>query len=338
VGIRRHQATLVIVGFGLVGGWIIESRAPLIELMMGLMLLAMAVPSAEGLTVAERVSVALMFVFRQRWMVVRAESQGRSLMVRARGTVQVAGFELVHCGRLDLAGTDYEIAQRLIDLTKSLTTSGGREHASIHVRAGAESASTLLTLRAGELHLEGWRPDTELVRESLHLGADGCSGILERWDYVRLRDEVVRIFRLRDFNSANESRAILEKVQQSPGHPGVALHFDVLPSERAQRVASRAVHRMGSDHAASAAVGFRRSARSKRSLQRLAQREELVASGEALMCLGVFVTVRASSLTELREQTRELQRSCKESGLRVERGRGRQLPWYCLQLPGGPGW
>jgi len=52
----------------------------------------------------------------------------------------------------------------------------------------------------------------------------------------------------------------------------------------------------------------------------------------------VFVTVHAVSLGELRARGKELLRSAEESGLRLERGAGRQAPWYCFQLPGGPGW
>ncbi|MFZ1062412.1 MAG: hypothetical protein WAN30_02960 [Acidimicrobiales bacterium] len=339
VGIRRHQAALCILGIGLTGDWVIESHAQSFELVLGLGLFVMALPASEGLTVGEFLGVASLFGSRSRWLVVHAEANGRSLSLRARGVVHVIGFELVHRGRLDLAGSDFELAQRFADLTKSLATGGEVDHVSIHVRSDLGSARTLLALHASDLSPEGWHENADLLRSFLDLGANSnSSGLLERWGYLRRRHEVLRVYRLRDFSGVDGSRAVLEKIQQSRCHPEVALHVDVLTNERAQRVASRAVHRMGSDHAASSAIGFRRSARSKRSLLRLSQREEFVASGEALLRLAVFLTVRASSLVELRARSRELQKSCKESGLRVERGGGRQLAWYCFQLPGGPGW
>jgi hypothetical protein len=339
VGIRRHQAALIILGLGLAGDWLVASHAQSGELALGLCFLAAALPVNDGLTAAEFLCVSALFVLRPPWMVVHTESRGRLMVVRARGKTNATGFELLHRGRLDLSGSDFELSERLVDLTKSLATSGEVDHASIHVRSTTTSANTLLTLRTSALNPEGWHENAELLRSFLDLRPGmQCVGVLERWGYVRLHDEVLRTFRIQDFNNASDVRALLEKVQQSPCHPGISVHLDVLPSTKARRVASRAVHRMGSDSAASTAAGFRRSARSKRSLHRLAQREELVASGEALLRLGVFVTVRAATLTELRVRTGELLRSSKESGLGVERGMGRQLAWYCFQLPGGPGW
>lgn len=339
VGIRRHQATFVIIGLGLVGDWIIEPHTTSGALALGLCCLITALPASDGLTVGESLCVAVSFALRRSWMVVRTESQGRTLAVQARGVTTATGFELLHRGRLDLSGADFELSRRLVELTKSLATGAESDHASIHVRATAVGTSTLLTLRTSALRPDGWHENPGLLRDFFDL-KPGCEsvGVLERWSYVRVHDEVIRTFRLRDFSGASDARALLEKVQQSPCHPGIALHLEVLPSVRAQRISSRAVHRMGSDNAVSSAAGFRRSARSKRSLLRLAQREELVADGEALLRLGVFVTVRAISLTDLRVRTCELLRSCEESGVRVERGTGRQLLWHCFQLPGGPGW
>jgi len=339
VGIRRHQAAVIIVGLGVTGDWIIEPHAKIGELVFGLCSLTAALPAGDGLTVAEFLCVAVMFAARQRWMVVRAEPQGTTLALRARGTTTVNGFELLHRGRLDLSGSDVELSERLVELVKSLATSDETDHASIHVRSSFACATTLLALRSSTHCPEGWRENCQLLREFLDLRTDHASvGVLERWGYVRTRDEVVRTFRVRDFRGASDARALLEKVQQSPCRPSVSLHLDVLASARAQRIASRAVHRVGSDNAVSSAAGFRRSARSKRSLHRLAQQEELVARGEALLRLAVFISVRATSLTDLRQRASELLESCEESGLRVERGMGRQLPWYCFQLPGGPGW
>lgn len=339
IGIRRHQAALIIVGLGLVGDWIIGSRVLPLELVLGLCLLSGAAPAIDGLTVAEFLCVAVLFVLRRDWVVVHTEAKGSALEVRARGCVTITGFELQHRGRLDLSGSDLELSERLVDLIKSLATGGESDHASIHVRSSLTSARTLLTLRTAASAHEGWCQNSNLLHQYLGVSPGATSsGLLERWSYVRCNEGVIRTYRVRDFNAARETRALLEGLQQSDGHPGVSLHLDVLSSSKAHRVASRAVHRVGSDSAASSAAGFRRSARSKRALGRLVQREEFVAGGEALLRVGVFLTVPASSLTELRRRCTDVVRSAEESGLRLERGPGRQVPWYCFQLPGGPGW
>jgi hypothetical protein len=116
------------------------------------------------------------------------------------------------------------------------------------------------------------------------------------------------------------------------------VHVDVVAGVRAHRLAARAVHRVRSDDATSSAAGFRRSARSSRSFERLAQREVLVASGRALMSIGVFVVVGGTSLEELDRRSAAVWRRAHDGGLRLERGRARQYEWYRAQLPGGPGW
>jgi hypothetical protein len=98
------------------------------------------------------------------------------------------------------------------------------------------------------------------------------------------------------------------------------------------------VHRTGTDDAASASVGFRHTARAQRALQRLTQREILVAGGRALLRIGVYVCVRAPSQRQLNSSVSEVLRRAHEAGLRCERGLGRQAIWFCHQLPGGPGW
>jgi len=117
----------------------------------------------------------------------------------------------------------------------------------------------------------------------------------------------------------------------------LALHVDVVsgsePSDFRPGGSSRR-----SDDATSRAVGFRRTARSARNYERLAQREALVASGRALVRVAVYLLVRASSLDELprpkvtrcgaRRTTPayvfETRKGAKHSGHRA------QLPWSGL--------
>jgi hypothetical protein len=125
---------------------------------------------------------------------------------------------------------------------------------------------------------------------------------------------------------------------RAPVDLDLAVHVDVVAGGKGHRLAARAVHKMRSDDVSSRAAGFRRTARSSRSFERLTQREVLVASGRALMRLGVFVTVRGASLEDLQRRSAIVWRRAHDGGLRLERGRGCQSAWFRAQLPGGPGW
>jgi len=84
IGIRRHQAALIIVGVGLVGDWIIVSRAIPGELVLGLCALIASVPAMDGLTVAEFLGVCAAFTFvNVGWWSRAILSVRRSLCVRA---------------------------------------------------------------------------------------------------------------------------------------------------------------------------------------------------------------------------------------------------------------
>ena len=338
-GIRRHQAILIILGLGLVGDWTIGPHAKMVELALGVAALCAASPAYDGLTVSELAVVSLRYVTHRRWFLITTQTNGAALNVTAHGNVAVQGFELLHHGRLDLSGADVELSARFVDQIKGMATTNETSHVSVHVRSLPQVAGTLMTLRMNSQTPEGWRENGGLLRElvGLAVGADNA-GVLERWNYLRSETEVVRVFRVSDFSGASVQRALLEKLQQSAHHPEIAFHLDVLPSSKAHRVASRAVHQLSSDAAASSAVGFRRSARSKRTLRRLNEREELVANGDALLRIGVFVIVRAASRALLRAASADVIRSAEDSGLRLHRGVGRQVLWYCFQLPGGPGW
>jgi len=149
---------------------------------------------------------------------------------------------------------------------------------------------------------------------------------------------VTRVLRIRDFSAVPDGHALLDRLQFATTSLEVAVHVDVVGGSRAHRIASRAVHRMGSDVGTIQAAGFRRTAQSSRTFERLRQRETLVVEGSAMMRIAVFVVVRATSLAQLRHDVRAVTRCATESGLRCDQGKGRQSLWYCAQLPGSPGW
>jgi hypothetical protein len=336
IGVRRHQAMLVTAGLGLLGQWVTASKAPLVEALVALICLACAAPTNDGLTIGERLLIGLAFIGRSRWTSIRVRLIGEAMSVEARGEVRLRGFELAHRGRLDLSGRDHDNAVGLASFADALATSDETRHFSMHVVARPDGVSTLLALPEGVSPPAGWTSRTALATTCV--GTPALQWMLERWTYVRLSDQLVRVLRIRDFSSVPDGHALLERIQFASTWLDVAVHVEVVAGTKAQRVAARAVHRMGSDDVATQAAGFRRTARSLRALDRLRQREALVVEGTALLRVAVFLVIRSSSLATLERNVATVTRLALEAGLRCEAGQGRQAPWYCAQMPGGPGW
>jgi hypothetical protein len=336
IGIRRHQSILAVVGLGLLGHWVTASNAPFVEAFVGACCLACAAPTTDGLTLGERAHIWLRFVVRSRWTSIRVRVKPNVVTVEARGEVRLRGFELAHRGRLDLSGRDHDNAAGLASFTDALATSDETRHFSMHVLSRGDVVSTLLALPEDVNPPAGWTSRTSLA--STCVGAHPLEWVLERWTYVRISDQLIRVLRIRDFSSVPDGHGLLERIQFASKWLDVSLHVEVVAGTKAQRVAARAVHRMGSDDVATRAAGFRRTARSSRTLDRLRQREALVVEGTALLRVAVFLVVRASSLATLERDVASVTRLAFEAGLRCEPGQGRQSLWYCAQLPGAPGW
>jgi hypothetical protein len=256
----------------------------------------------------------------------------------ARGEVAVRSYELLHRGRLDLSGRDQQNALALAEFVDALATSNDTWHFSQHVSSTPTGVTTLLAVPTGVIPPPNWRENDDLVRDVSGRGDRGAEWLLERWSYLRDERGVARVLRVRDFSSAPEGQALLERMQFATTSLEVVVHADVVAGARAHRLAARAVHRAGSDDATSQAAGFRRTAQSVRSIDRLRQRESLVVEGAALLRIAVFIVIRANSLEDLRRDVKAVTRTSAESGLCCEPGFGRQAPWYCAQLAGGPGW
>lgn len=335
LGIARHQAALVIGGSTLVGDWLVRSGSSPIELAIGVATMGAGVRCFRGLTGGELLMVVVLFRARSRWQRVGTSREGDVVELSAGGTAVFRSYELDHRGRLDLSGTDIVNAGRLADLMNGLAVGADSSHVSLHVRKCGLGTRTLLALAKDATVCEGWSPSESPVDEVIGMAP---GPVLERWGYLRTTDGLRRVIRVDDFQGATSERALLERLQEVVLDTDLAVHVEVIGALRAQRISARAVHRVRSDAQVSRAAGFRRSAQAALSSQRLSEREELVANGRALLRLGVFVTLRCSSLGELRDSSRELQRRAVESGLRVDAGVGRQWPWFCFQLPGGPGW
>jgi hypothetical protein len=337
IGVRRHQAALAIAGVGLIGEWITQSHGAVIEVVMGVTLLGCAAPTSDGLTVGERVRIGIDFGVRSRWTSIRTSIRRGALTVVAHGEATTRAFELQHRGRLDLSGRDQQNALALADFADAMATADETRHFSLHVRSSPKAVATLLVVPTNVTPPSGWTENTDLAADAAG-GGNSVAWLLERWSYVRNATGVARVLRVRDFSAVPDGHALLERLQFASPTLDVVVHVDVVGGVRAHRLAARAVHRVGSDDVTSRAAGFRRTAQSTRTLERLRQRESLIVEGTALLRIAVFVVIRSVSLQELQRDVKAVTRCALESGLRCEAGLGRQSSWYCAQLPGAPGW
>ena len=339
IGIRRHQAALLIVGVALIAEGVMNARVRVAAIAVGLALAACVLPGGDGRTVGEQCAVALRFFLRQHWRTLNARELGNDVVLWCNGEVAFRGYELSHRGRLDLSARDVALAQSLAEFADAASAARSGQHFSEHVAHTSRGVTTLLALPVDAPAPEGWAPNNDLAIQTATGSSNATTAhVFERLSYVRTSHQLARLYRVRDFSFVPQRRSLLEQLLRSPSAVDVALHVDVVGGAAAQRVASRAVHRVGSDDETSRSAGFRRTARSSRNFERLAQRERLVASGRSLLRVAVFVVVRAETLEELRERSALVWRHAHDAGLRLDRGRGLQAAWYRAHLPGGPGW
>ena len=168
--------------------------------------------------------------------------------------VRLHGFELAHRGRLDLSGRDVDNATALASFADALATSEVTRHFSTHVIARGDVVSTMLALPEDVSAPAGWTVHNVLASNCV--ATHSLEWMLERWAYVRLSDQVIRVLRIRDFSSVPDGHALLERIQFASSRLDVSLHVDVVAGAKAQRVAARAVHRMGSDDLATQRPAF----------------------------------------------------------------------------------
>lgn len=328
----------MIFGLVLVADWLMRSGANPVEGLGGLAVASSALPATDGLSLFELTLVGARFVLRSSWIKVTARDVEVGTEVKAGATVVACGFELIHRGRLDLSGRDVLVSEGLVAFADALSSSDARRHFSVHVLNDESRTRTALVLSPGLSAPDGWRSDARVIGEVVN-GPDHEQNLgLERWRYLRDTNGPLRVLRISDFSGAPVGRQLLERLQFCPGLAQISLHVEVLDARRAQGIAARAVHRSGSDAAATSSVGFRRSARTTRAHIRLRESEQLVANGRSLLQIGVFVVVRANDLTELDALVTTVRQGVLSAGLRCQLGAGRQALWYCQQLPGGPGW
>jgi hypothetical protein len=339
IGVRRHQAMILAIAVGLLGEGVLTSRVRVVALSAAFALAACAVPINDGRTLGEQCVVATRYLTRAHWRAFNVRELGDEVVLWYEGEVTFRTYELSHRGRLDLSERDVVIAESLSELADAASASRSGQHLSQHVVHTDGGVVTVLALPVDVTAPEGWLPQNSRVFDIIDGSRETSTAqLFERFSYVRTKEQLVRIFRVRDFSSVPIRRGLLEQVLRSSSCVDVALHLDVVGGATGQRLASRAVHRVGSDDETSRSAGFRRTARTSRNFARLAQRETLVASGRSLLRVAVFIVVRGETLNDIQRRSAVIWRHAHDAGLRLDRGRGLQSAWYRAHLPGGPGW
>lgn len=270
-------------------------------------------PGPERRSVGQWAAIGLGFLLRRRVREIAPEAPVR--------------WRLAHRGRLDLTGEDRRRAQQLAAHLDALAHGGGAV-LWWWTRPGP-AGGTWLVGEAGA-GLSGYEPDDAAP-------VIGAGPLLERWDHLRGPGGTVAVLRVRDLSAVPPGRAGLASLQRVDEEVEVVVRYEVHGARRAPRRSARAVHRARSDAAAARVAGLRHSARAQRTLARLERRETEVAAGRALVDLGLYVVVRAHGLRELDERVEDLVATATRSGLGLERGRGRQVPWL-RALPGVGTW
>jgi len=336
IGIRKHQAVLLLLGVLITGDWCLRTSATLVELCVGLFLLACAPQSSDGLTNGEWIFLGATYLLRTKWSRVQLSFKKDICELQSKGVTTFCGYSLEHRGRLDLSGDDRALTSQLKEITSSLALRGVKSHVSLHVLCDVEENQTLLCVPVDTHVSSSWRATTSLV--ALLIGPTSSVDVLERWGYTRTKESLVRILRITDFSQASPNYAVLERLQMSRHPLDISIHYDVLSMEKAKKISSRAVHAISSDSALSHEAGFRRTAQSDRAFKRMRQREILVAQGLPLLRCAVYVSVSAPNQRELQKRTREIISISQDAGLRCQKGLARQAAWFRYQLPGGDGW
>ncbi len=331
MGVRPHQAALLLVAASALASWLVADRRAWWSLAAALACAAFAVRVSAGDTVAELVHLGVRRGLRSRWHQIDVFDVETHTFISAKSRASFRCYELEHRGRLDLTGGDRALGESLRDVADALAQRSTTSRFSLHVIDLGGEATTVLALAPEVSAPSKWRPLDDHERL-----VSAAPAVLERWTYVRHDDQLVRCYRVFDFSAVRETRPLLASLQRAGSASSLSLHVEVLSASRARRLSARAAHQLDSDVAAATAVGFRRSARTIARQSRLAERESLVAEGRALVRLGVYVTIGADSLSALRDAHTQLWRHAHDHGLRLERGWGRQYAWWCAQLPGSP--
>jgi hypothetical protein len=335
-GLERHRVALVAVSLALGADAALRPGTRWAEWAGAVVGVVLSVSGPSRQSWAQYLGVLARGRLRRRVTWVEVTDERDSLLI-ARGVPRrVWCYDFVHHGRLDLAGRDRALAQRLGRMAESLADTGVGGHLAVHVESRDDlGPRTVLSVTTHAVPPSEWTPDPR-AGVPVFLGT-GRTVVVERRHYLRTPDTLVRTLRVSSFSPGREGAA-LEALSVHSDWLTIALHASVVPTPRARRLTSRAVHRVTSDAQIVRGAGFRWSARREWELEALRRREHWVATGAALCRWALYVVVRAETLAQLRERVDALVEVASSSGLRLDPGTGRQAEWFGYQLPGGVGW
>ena len=331
MALRRHQVVGALMVVGSFTTWLVTSGSGRGWLVVAAGSALVAAPAVPGDTVGSFGVRVVRYALRPKWSSLQIR-HGDDLLLARRGRVQCTLASLTHRGRLDLVGGDRMVHDQLRELTTALATSAGG-HVSLHVTTSASETTTVVAAPR-EFAQPGWVP-TRVV--PILSAGQGRRLVREQWGAVRTTGGVVTTVRVATF-SASGDRPLLAALQLSGLHSVVSVHAEIVSAPSARRITGRAVHRVGVDDVASRSMGFRRSAHGDVMLTRLREREQLVASGEALLRLAVYLTVTSENIRDARHSLALLRQRLRDVGVTIDRGRGQQAQWFRWSLPGGLEW
>lgn len=336
LGLVRHRLLLVAAAIALSTIALVRRGSQPGQWMVITVLVALTAAGPGGRSWGELVVIEARFWLRRRLSWVHVAVEADDLIITAHGQHRVGTYDFTHRGRLDLSGYDATLAMGLSRMAQSMASAGGAAHVALHVEArGDDAVITSLSTTSPVVPPPQWRRDP-------HVGAPrtlrmGPNALIERRDYVRTRDHVLRTLRVAAMAPGREASA-LQALSDRVSWLTLSVHARVLPARRARRVTARAVHQVGSDAQLTSAAGFRWSAHRQWELEALRRRENAVAAGAALCQWAIYVVVVASTIEQLRDRVAEVTSAARAAGLRLEQGASRQREWFEFQLPGGPGW
>ena len=329
-GIERSRVVLVALALVLYALAVVAPAVPMVILATVMFLGALGTRGRPLGALGVR-EFRRLWTRRTTWIEIE---RGESTRVTCVSSATVWCHELVHRGRLDLAGADAAMAAVLADLTQSLALAEVETHLSLHLGDGVGRPTTL-ALSTPVASPPGWRATTTPTWPATW--SRDRTPVVVRRRHLRVPGAVTRVSRVEGFAPGREAAAVAHLAERLP-FASVSVHARVVPAQRARRQTARLVHGLESAVAARRAVGFRVSARGQRELEAARVREIDVAAGAALCRWALYLEVWASGLEELARRQSEARAVATAAGLRLDDGVARQGEWLRHQLPGGLGW
>jgi hypothetical protein len=274
------------------------------------------------------VGTLLRFISRSRWTACRYESTGREthLTLRGRRIQQWSTANFRGRGELTESASSQWRAFELL-LRRYATYDEPTRFALFDYQIDGSPEASLWVDRVSEWP-HPWHASTVPLPWMLT-----SSWFREEWTYVR--DASSWVATVRVLVDAVDSSNLFDRLRAPSAEWEVSLHGEVQPRTKALRRVRRASHATRSDDQLARTFGFTTSVQRAIEHQSVVEREQLVTQGDALLCIALFLTCRASSLSELQQRVRSATAHARSAGVKTQRGWGHQMDWFALVHGGG---